>query len=178
MPHRISYSGPVILTDGSGEDEQNYTSTFDSDFTADLTEAEAVATFFGDYSNSGTNNWTLMIISDTQVFFADIYTSSSYNEDTGLPAGHFTMGTDYAENTFIPGSDASTSSYTYWLGTCFYHRQGYESYIDPKSLITDGTIDITINEDGTYTIVFNCIDDNPTEPHTISGSWTGELGSL
>ena len=56
--------------------------------------------------------------------------------------------------------------------------QGYESYIDPKSLITDGTIDITINEDGTYTIVFNCIDDNPTEPHTISGSWTGELGSL
>lgn len=178
MPHRISYSGPVILTDGSGEDEQNYTSTFDSDFTADLTGAEAVATFFGDYSNSGTNNWTLMIMSDTQVFFADIYTSSSYNEDTGLPAGHFTMGTDYAENTFIPGSDASTSSYTYWLGTCFYHRQGYESYIDPKSLITDGTIDITINEDGTYTIVFNCIDDNPTEPHTISGSWTGELGSL
>lgn len=85
MPHHISYSGPVILTDGSGEDEQNYTSTFDSDFTADLSGAEAVATFFGDYSNSGTNNWTLMIMSDTQVFFADIYTSSSYNEDTGLP---------------------------------------------------------------------------------------------
>ena len=92
MPHRISYSGPVILTDGSGEDEQNYTSTFDSDFTADLTEAEAVATFFGDYSNSGTNNWTLMIMSDTQVFFADIYTSSSYNEDTGLPGRPFHYG--------------------------------------------------------------------------------------
>ena len=90
-----------------------------------------------------------------------VYSSSAYTvEADGNGAGTIRTG-------LFGGTWASGSSFSK------YSDDG-SAEILKGSGITGGQITITDNSDGTWTIVYDLVDDQP-DAHKITGSWTGPV---
>lgn len=160
--HLVTYSGSVQLVDYSP-----VMSTLTSDYQADMEGAICDGEYYGEYFGTGTANWTIYIYQQGSLtgdyLKLELLTDPSFTPETGFPEGTYHDSRDYSMNTYISGY----SSYAYTIGSWLF-VDGFSG----GAPLTDGTIDIVANGDGTYTITLDCID-NLDQPNRITAEWTG-----
>lgn len=156
---------------GWNPDEDPHT-TLPDDYTLDLTNAKANASYYGDYYGCGLDNWILKLTPTTGIdgfqleFFGD-----KCNGYTGvLPTGTFNAGSDPGEGQFIIGYLDGYNMYgTWYIG-------GYDDYgnVTQFAPAMSGTVTVTHNSGDNYTISLNLYDD-AFDPNNFTGTWTGEV---
>ncbi len=163
--HNISFSGEVEIYDVRVAD---YSSTLTEDKTVDLTGAAANAYYYGDAMESGTAYWEITIYNTayTEGFQLAFCADPSFTAEAGIPTGTYTGEYTTTEGTYLTGILYNGYAYYSWFFTI------NNGYIDtPYSPFGSGTITVTKNEDGTYTIDVDVMDDSET--YSIKGTWTG-----
>ncbi len=101
------------------------------------------------------------------VFFGEFYTSKDIDiELTGIPNG-YTLTLDKegvgAPNTYSEGRTGTQGS---WILQA-HHNEGNMTYFGAQTPLKDGTITFTLNENGTYDIQLDVMDDNTITPHKV-----------
>lgn len=169
---RIKQSSVSIPLYGWNPEDDPIT-TLPNDYVLDLEGANATASYYGDYYESGYDNWILKLTptSGNDGFQLEYFGDGLNGPDNGIPTGTFTASTDPGAGKFIMGYKEGYNMFgTWFLG-------GYDSYgnVSQFAPAKDGTVTVTHNpEDGTYTISLDLYDDD-YEPNNFSGSWTGTV---
>lgn len=162
----LSYTGPQTLEDRRKGNEETTESTVVGDFEASFNGGECTASYYGE--SNGKSCWHIELVPKGGLghgFLLDIYSSRT----TGfgyIPTGTFTA--DDADNYYIPGT---ISDGKYLDGTMLLLYE-LENNITGFSLIKSGDITITKESNGTYTIVFDNIND---KGNLTTGTWNGTL---
>lgn len=154
-------------------------STLDGDITLDLSNVEAIGTYYGDWYLNGGGNWQLTFrppygYTEGDGMQIDLV-ANRLGFEAGIPSGTYTAGADdypdpaypeigqyrrgFMSNGFLSG--------TGYLGG--FDGMGHASEVAPA---TEGALIITANEDGTYTFQFSFLDDRG---NTWDGEWTGHI---
>lgn len=125
-------------------------------------------------------------VNEFELVMNDHITNESFLLDLVLPAdkrtpeGTYTVADaandKYDPYTFVPG---------YYVGITSVRRGtwGYEHYVadstepDIVGVAVDGTINITKNADGTYTVQYQLKTDGDPQ-HTMTASWTGKINII
>ena len=166
--HKVSFAGgDIVIYDGTGGGEggggeYDIMSTLTDDYTATLDHHTLVYEAYGDYYGVGLQNWAFMIMpndGEGEYVQFDILAGANSTDFAGI----------YAIND-------SMSSYTSWPGEISGGYMGgswlYSSDYYTMAPFVDGTLWITNNNDGTYSVSFGATDD---AGNYIEGSWTGEV---
>lgn len=144
-------------------------STLTGDYTLDLEGATAVATTWGDYYETGGNNFTVQIMPTTgpDGLLLDLVSDASVD---GIASGTYTISASGNPNVgeylkgYLSGSNLG--------GTMYVGGFTEEGYVTAYAPATTGDLDITNNGDGTYNISFSFVDDLG---YTWDGEWSGEI---
>ena len=153
--HTVTYEGDLSLAASSGGGDDSY-STLTGDLEVNLNGATIIAEYYDQYYNEYTDNYYVSIYEDLEngsgkyfVFdlLADYATAVDYS-------GTFSAS-DYLEpNTFLTGYLDSG----YLMGSWYAEiEDGVVS--GNMAPLVGGTINITINDDGSNTITLDCVDD-------------------
>lgn len=177
----IDSDGFSVKTSWTGEMEdfkvvEEPQTTLTSDVTMNPTLCSEV-NYYGDYYANGAANYGIGFTTETETLAIDFIAPAGNNADA-LPEGMFTVSTSKEPGTITPGSigisDAEPSCYIR------YEKNNGQLFAKDKAPIAGGTMQISRNADGTYTVTFNFTDDNDLvdksiAPNKISGTWTGTL---
>ncbi len=165
--HEITYSGPLVFEDYSTD----LCSTLTEDITPDLTGGTCQAACYGNAYGFGSCYWLIQIYNiPGYVISVDLFSDISLISETDLPAGAYTGSDDGATGTYVMGTGTiRDGDYTH---SWYLSADENESVTEPYTPIGEGTITISKNEDGTFTIAFDVYDDGGN--YTIKTSWTGE----
>lgn len=152
--------------------EDDPKTTLPDDYELNLTDAKAVASYFGDYYDYGLDNWILRLTptSGTDGFQLEYFGNGTDLFDEGLPTGTFSAGTEPGQGKFIIGYLEGYNMYgTWFIG-------GYDSYgnVTQFAPAMDGTVTITHNSGNIYTLSIDLYDD-AFDPNNFTGTWTGEV---
>ena len=137
-------------------------STLTSDYTATLDHHTLVYEFYGDYYYIGLQNWTFMIApndGEGEYVQFDILAGA----DSTDFAGTYTISSEMESFTSYPGVIEGGYMGGSWL---------YSSDYLTMSPFVDGTLTVTNNNNGTYSVSFIVTDD---AGYNVTGSWTGEV---
>ena len=142
-------------------------STLTEDYVLDLEGATALAYNYGDYYDTGGNNWGLTInpVDGPDGFQADFVSVTGDFED-GIPSGVYNPSSPDAyplPGEYMPGYKSGASLY----GTVYFGGKDSDGYVTEFAPATSGTMTLTNNGDGTYRIVMDFTDDK-------GNKWTGE----
>lgn len=158
----------------------DYVSSLTKDTVIDVSNCSAAVSSYGDYWDCDCNNWCIEFLCNdgmTQGTYVVIdFLNNSTTDFTGTyVASGFTAEDetkpDFRANVFVPGFRVSSDS-DLLLGSLFMiYKNGLCTSQAP---LYEGTVDITANGDGTYTIIINALDDAP-EQHKITLTWTGNF---
>ncbi len=160
--HHISYTGDLDIENDA------YTSTLSEDVTADLSGTPCYAYYFGDAVGNGTSYWHLVIYKiPGEGFYVDYVGESSFTAEAGIPTGEYTGALTGEAGTYFTGMLYNGSILYSW----YFTANSSGSITDPYSPLGSGTITVTNNGDGTYTIAWDVMDDNET--YSIKAEWTG-----
>lgn len=149
-------------------------STLKGDYTLNLDGAIATASLYGDTYGNGGNNWVLKIMpengSETDGFMADFVTESG-DLSAGIPSGRYQDAENSKSpeiNQYIPGylKDGKIGG-TVFVGG--FNENGAATQYAPASF---GSMYITKNEDGTYSIELDFTDDKWNNWY---GEWSGQI---
>lgn len=146
--------------------------TLPDDYEADFSGASAVATYYGDYYNNGGSNWIVRIspTTGTDGFQLEYVGEGTTGFDAGLPTGTFSVSNDGKPGSYLIGSREGLNLYgTWYLGG--FDESGSVSQFAPA---ISGTVTVSRDSDGTYSIDFDLYDDAP-EPNNFTGSWAGAV---
>ena len=155
--HTVTYEGDLSLTasSGGGDGDGSY-STLTGDLEVNLNGATIIADYYGQYYNDYTDNYYVSIYEDLEngsgkyfVFdlLADFATAVDYS-------GTFSASDYFESNTFLTGYLDSG----YLTGSWYAEIEG--GYVSGNMApLVGGTINITINDDGSNTITLDCVDD-------------------
>ena len=173
----VTYEGEYSLSSNIITD---YISSLTKDTIIDVSNCYAAVSSYGDYWDCGCNNWCVEFICN------DGFTMGTYvvldllsNSTTTVTGSYVDSGfsaedetkPDFRAGTFVPGFRVSSDS-DLLLGSLFMiYKNGLCTSQAP---LYEGTVDITANGDGTYTIIINALDDAP-EQHKITLTWTGNF---
>lgn len=161
----VVYTGPQTLEDNRQGQEETTESTVDGDYAANFNGSNCIASYKGDVD--GKSQWRIDMTPDGGL--GDGFMLTIYSSTTGfgnLPEGTFTAnGTD---NYYITGS---ITDGRYLSGTMVLIYE-LANQVTGFSLIQSGDITITKNDNGTYTISFDTINDKGNK---TTGTWTGKL---
>ena len=175
--YRVTFEGDYSLTTSIITD---YVSSLTQDTVIDVSNCSAYVSSYGDYWDCGYNNWcvefvcndgftmgtyvVLDLLSDSTTDFVGSYVASGFSaEDETKP--------DFRANVFVPGFRVADDA-DLLLGSLFMvYRDGI---CISQAPLYEGTIAITYNYDGTYTIVIDALDDAP-QPNKITLTWTGNF---
>ena len=156
----------------------DYVSSLQEDTIIDVSNCCAAVSSYGDYWDCGCNNWCIEFLCNdgmTQGTYVVIdFLSNSSTDftgsyiDSGFTAEDETKP-DFRAGTFVPGFRVSSDS-DLLLGSLFMVYK--DGLCVSQAPLYEGTINISANGDGTYTIVIDALDDAP-EQHRITLSWTG-----
>lgn len=161
-----TYKGDVSLEDYSDPHGEGAMTTLTGDYVADLSGTDTVeAIYWGDYFKNGAGNWVLKAASDNKDGFSfEIFCKEL--DPTAPEPGTYTVTTDYEVGTCIQG----TLFFGYMLGSWLYLYK--DSEIHGGAPAIEGSMTLAKNDDGTYAISFDCIDDLK---YNFKGSWTGRI---
>lgn len=146
--------------------------TLPDDYEADFSGASAVATYYGDYYNNDGSNWIVRIspTTGTDGFQLEYVGEGTTGFDAGLPTGTFSVSDDGKPGSYLVGSREGLNLYgTWYLGG--FDENGSVSQFAPA---ISGTVTVSRDSDGTYSIDFDLYDDAPN-PNNFTGSWTGAV---
>ncbi len=179
--HCVKFEGEYSLLVDGGEDSYYY-STLESDVTLNFDEnTVGELSYWGDYYACGYANYELYLMPSKPghamqlEFFTSDATLESGIEGTYNLASNWTNN-NYEPMTYLPGYVYEYQGQLYPMG-CWFIVVGSEE-VEGMAPISDGTITIaktTTDGKDTYTVTFDCVDDNPETPHSIKGSWSGEM---
>ena len=162
--HKVkgSYDGEFPLY-GPGQSTltDDYAISFPSD-------TKATGVFYGDYYTTGTANWLLVLMPESEkgdAFYMECF-NNGIDFSKGLAAGIYTPDATGKDMTFLPGevNDNGQLAYTYY------------AYVDGQNIynyapITGGSVTISKTGDVT-TMTIDGIDDSG---HKVTGKWSGTL---
>ncbi len=166
--HYVNYQGTMDVRDADD------LSSFTKDTEFDLTGLKGQYKCFPDAFGNGNNVWSLSLTTESllagsPMISLQIVTSADYDSETGLPTATFTADTEnkYDVNTFSPGfvDEEDGSLVCCWFFTCA--TEGSMMIGDPVAPMTDGSIKIENNGDGTIDIIFDVLDD---AGHKLTGT--------
>ena len=158
-------------------------SSLTEDTKIDLSNHSASISNCGDSWNCGCNNWWIEIASNDGWNQGAYVALDFLTESTTDFTGHFVSSgytvedptkPDFRPGVFIPGFRLDDSSNDFMGSVYVGFRDGQAREQAP---FATGTMDITANGDGTYTIVVDAYDDAP-RPNKVTLSWTGRLSFL
>ena len=156
----------------------DHVSSLTKDTVIDVSNCSAFVSTYGDYWKCGYNNWSiefvcndgftmgtyvvLDLLSDSTTDFVGSYVASGFSaEDETKP--------DFRANVFVPGFRVADDA-DLLLGSLFMvYRDGI---CVSQAPLYEGSVTITSNGDGTYTIVIDALDDAPQQ-NKITLTWTG-----
>ena len=101
-----------------------------------------------------------------------------FPSETGGIVGHYDasgfvddnkLDPDFRPGVFVPGVRISSEGHL--MGSLYMEYKNGKGV--NQAPISTGTLDVTANKDGTYTIKLEAYDDNLEEPHRIVIDWTG-----
>ena len=175
--HVVTFEGDYTMSYVTITD---HISSLENDVVINLDNCTPTVMNYGDYWECGYNNWgiefvcnqglkegvylVLDLITESNTTCAGTYRAADYvSEDSDEPL--------FEPGVFVPGFRVSDDS-DLLLGSLYVeYDNGLALEQAPLSV---GTVDITDNGNGTYTIVIDCYDDAPT-PNHLSLNWTGRL---
>lgn len=122
-------------------------------------------------------------VNEFEIVMNDHITNESYlldlivPEDVMTPEGTYKVAdvanNNYQPYTFVPGYYVGYTAVR--KGTWAYeHYTSDSNEPDVIAAATDGVIQITKNDDGTYTVEYELKDDSEPQ-HTVTASWTGTI---
>lgn len=165
--HKVSFSGgDIVIYDGTGGGEgggeYDIMSTLTSDYTATLDHHTLVYEAYGDYYYIGLQNWTFMIApNDGEGEYVQFDVLAG--PDSTDFAGTYAISSEMESYTSYPGVIDGSYMAGSWL---------YSSDYLTMSPFVDGTLNVTNNNNGTYSVSFDVTDD---AGYNVTGSWTGEI---
>ena len=156
----------------------DHVSSLTKDTVIDVSNCDAVVSTHGDYWKCGYNNWSIEFVcndgftmgtyvvidylNNSTTDFTGTYVASGFSaEDETKP--------DFRANVFVPGFRVSTDS-DLLLGSLFMVYK--DGLCVSQAPLYEGSVTITSNGDGTYTIVIDALDDAPQQ-NKITLTWTG-----
>lgn len=164
--------GQTVITD--------YVSSLTKDTVIDVSNCSASVSSYGDYWSCGYNNWcieflcndgmkygTYLVIdflNNSTTDFTGTYVASGFSaEDETKP--------DFRADVFIPGFRVADDA-DLLLGSLFMVYK--DGLCVSQAPLYEGSVTITANGDGTYTIVVDALDDAPKQ-NRITLTWTGNF---
>ena len=189
--HKVTYSGAMVLTDltgnddggnddggsddptGGQENESKSTLTDDVVFTFPNTP-RVTWTYEGDWWQTGYSNYTIMIMDKsgdytTACLQLDIITDNTSNNGDidGTYTFAYTANKNVAMSGFIDNWKRPVGSWYFEYGSGS-GMAGYKNY----AMLISGSVEITNNGDGTHTIKVDAYDCNN---NNITCNWSGEV---
>ena len=165
--HKVSFQGDIVIYDstgsggGGGGDYGDVLSTLTSSHTVTLDHHTLIYEAYGDYYNIGLQNWAFMIMpndGEGEYVQFDILAGA----DSTDFAGTYTISDSFTSYTSTTGAIENGNLVGSWLYSSDYYT---------LAPFVDGTLYITNNNNGTYSVSFGVIDD---AGNYIEGAWTGE----
>ena len=166
--HKISFQGDIVIYDGTsggsggGGDYGDVLSTLTENHTVTLDHHTLVYEAYGDYYGVGLQNWAFMIMpndGEGEYVQFDILAGP----DSTDFAGTYAISDTFGSYTSWPGEISNGSMGGSWLYSSDYYTM---------APFVDGTLYITNNNDGTYSVSFAVVDD---AYNYVDGTWTGEV---
>ena len=166
ITHKISYQGDIVITDetgGSGEGGGNNgepISNLTGNHTCAFDNYTLIYMNNGDFYYNGLNNWTMYFMSNTgqgETLSFDILTDADSTDIVGT----YAVNNSYEAYTARSGALADDVMVGSWM------------YTNDRSIMApfaDGTLYVSKNNDGTYTVALALVDD---AGNYIDGTWTG-----
>lgn len=175
--YHVTFEGDYSLTTSIIND---YVSSLTQDTVIDVSNCTASVSSYGDYWDCGYNNWciefvcndgmkygTYLVIdflNNSITDFTGTYVASGFSaEDETMP--------DFRADVFIPGFRVADDA-DLLLGSLFMVYK--DGLCVSQAPLYEGTVTITSNGDGTYTVVIDALDDAP-EQNRITLTWTGNF---
>ena len=157
-------------------------STLTGDYTLDLSQATASASCYGNFYNTGGNNWAISLLPSDGVTgdgFSSDFVVEGLDQSEGIPSGTYTAADAESHMGIINGAVYPGEYLKGYLneasgslgGTVF--MGGFDSgYVNEFAPAIEGEMTITNHGDGTYTIQLDFIDDLG---NNWGGEWSGEI---
>lgn len=175
--YHVSFDGDYSLTTSIISD---CVSSLTGDAVIDVSNCTATVNSYGDYWECGYNNWCIEFVCNAGMKYGTYLVIDFLNNSTTDFTGTYEASgfsaedetkPDFRSNVFVPGFRVADDA-DLLLGSL------YMVYKDGLCLsqapLYGGTVTITSNNDGTYTIVIDATDD--ADPaHKITLNWTGRL---
>ena len=173
----VSFDGDYSLTASIISD---CVSSLTGDAVIDVSNCTASVSSYGDYWECGYNNWCIEFVCNAGMKYGTYLVIDFLNNSTTDFTGTYKASgfsaedetkPDFRSNVFVPGFRVADDA-DLLLGSL------YMVYKDGLCLsqapLYGGTVTITSNNDGTYTIVIDATDD--ADPaHKITLNWTGRF---
>lgn len=173
--YHVTFEGDYSLTTSIIND---YVSSLTKDTVIDVSNCYACVSSYGDYWDCGYNNWSvefvcndgfthgtyvvLDLLSESTTDFLGTYVASGFSaEDPTKP--------DFRGGVFVPGFRVADDA-DLLLGSLFMVYK--DGLCVSQAPLYEGTVTITSNGDGTYTVVIDALDDAPKQ-NRITLTWTG-----
>lgn len=166
---RVSYEGDHTTTPHYAE-KNDYLSTLSGDVNLSLSGATVSASYYGDYFTDDSDNWTVRIYEDANRLngiFIQLELLADPNRGdwqylyNALQDNSLSNPEEYID-TYIKGYISDNNIAGSWYAVL--KNGGIDYQMAP---IMDGSVDIVLNEDGTTSFTFDCVDD---AGHKIKGT--------
>ena len=164
--------GQTVITD--------YVSSLTKDTVIDVSNCSASVSSYGDYWDCGYNNWCIEFLCNDGMKYGTYLVIDFLNNSTtdftgtyvasGFSAEDETMP-DFRADVFIPGFRVADDA-DLLLGSLFMVYK--DGLCVSQAPLYEGSVTITANGDGTYTIVVDALDDAPKQ-NRINLTWTGNF---
>ncbi len=175
--YHVTFEGDYSLTTSIIND---YVSSLTQDTVIDVSNCSASVNSYGDYWNCGYNNWCIEFVCNEGMKYGTYLVIDFLNNSTtdftgtyvasGFSAEDETMP-DFRADVFIPGFRVADDA-DLLLGSLFMVYK--DGLCVSQAPLYEGSVTITSNGDGTYTIVIDALDDAP-EQNRITLTWTGNF---
>ena len=175
--YHVTFEGDYSLTTSIIND---YVSSLTQDTVIDVSNCSASVNSYGDYWDCGYNNWCIEFVCNDGMKYGTYLVIDFLNNSTtdftgtyvasGFSAEDETMP-DFRADVFIPGFRVADDA-DLLLGSLFMVYK--EGLCVSQAPLYEGTVTITSNGDGTYTVVIDALDDAP-EQNRITLTWTGNF---
>ena len=166
--HKVSFSGDIVIMDGTyndgGEGGGDYGDTLtmlEGDYTCAFDHHVLLYEGYGDYYEIGLQNWVLSIAPNDGEGDCVQFDILAGADSTDF-AGTYAISGSFGSYTAYPGEVSGGYIVGSWYYTADY------SVLAP---FIDGTVWVTNNGNGTYTVAFTLYDD---AYNYVEGTWTGE----
>jgi hypothetical protein len=176
----VTFDGDYSLTTSVISD---CVSSLTSDAVIDVSNCSASVNSYGDYWECGYNNWCIEFVCNAGMKYGTYLVIDFLNNSTTDFTGTYVASgfsaedetkPDFRSNVFVPGFRVADDA-DLLLGSLYMVYK--DGLCVSQAPLYGGTVTITSNNDGTYTIVIDATDDADPE-HKITLNWTGKLNEL